>query len=163
MQIRLHACAAEAQAATRLARAVQAGWDSVAPATWEISSSVVAAQVRDKQFTGITLQAPPLPAELATTTDLVLVVVANLDHRAGGAADPTPVTQFAAAAAELAVPCLVLAGRSEVVRREYADIPLTHVVALASDAETGNNGVVPDVEPAQAHRAAARLARTWAT
>ncbi|MDO4718763.1 MAG: hypothetical protein Q4B08_14535 [Propionibacteriaceae bacterium] len=161
--MRLHACAANAQAAAQLAQAVQTGWDSVAPATWQVSSSVVDPQVRGSHLVGLTLQAPPPPVEVAPTTDLVLVVVANLDHRAGGSADPTPVTQFAAAAAALAVPCLVLAGRSEVVRREYAAVPLTHVVALASDAETGNNGVVPDVCPVQARAAAARLARTWAT
>ncbi|WP_371174055.1 hypothetical protein [Buchananella felis] len=183
MRVHLHAIASSAAAAAEVAAAAAQGWGSVAldtvttscaAATWP-SPAQPGAYLADAgsgggpalggggQAISLTPRGPAPVPRLEEDVELVVAVTPLVDHNTGGPLDPSNLTALAAAAAELAVPLVVIAGRCEAARREYASVPIHHVLSLSVDDVRPADGKEDDVSPAAALQAAARIARTWST
>lgn len=183
MRVHLHAIASSAAAATEVAAAAAQGWKSVALdavttssglASWPspaqpgaylggAQSGGVFAVGGGAQDVSLSLHGPAPAPQLAEDVELVLAITPLVDHNTGGPLDPSNLTALAAACAELAVPLVVIAGRCEAARREYASVPIHHVLSLSVDDVRPADGREDDVSPAAAMQAAARIARTWST
>ncbi|MDO4791541.1 MAG: hypothetical protein Q3999_03550 [Buchananella hordeovulneris] len=173
MRVHLHAIAGSEAAAAELVAAACQGWQTVAQdelsssfsaAQWPVASQVPTAGAAARaEFVPLSRRAPLAAPPLAPEVELVVAVTTLVDHNTGGPLDPSNLTALAADVAELAVPLVVIAGRCEAARREYASVPIQHVLSLSVDDVRPADGVETDVSPAAAREAAARIARTWST